>query len=234
MVCGGAYPRLASVLDHRSVGSMPLVWRLYAHKRYPALRDVNCGRRDSLRRRRFCGAEDRPAVLRARPRALESLSFFRADVAQLAEHITRNDGVLGSIPSVGSSLLHRSGFRHRAGCRPPATRLRTVTTVEWWIRSGLSALERLEQPGIVHRETAANPLTRAPTVHRAAQSGDGRRVVQEVVSGEPEPPVVGMRVQKSRHLCFGQGVLDHHEGTTQAGLSVTCPLHPHRGPSAEP
>ena len=26
----------------------------------------------------------------------------RADVAQLAEHITRNDGVLGSIPSVGS------------------------------------------------------------------------------------------------------------------------------------
>ena len=25
-----------------------------------------------------------------------------ADVAQLAEHITRNDGVLGSIPSVGS------------------------------------------------------------------------------------------------------------------------------------
>ena len=36
--------------------------------------------------------------------ALESRSFFRADVAQLAEHITRNDGVLGSIPSVGSSL----------------------------------------------------------------------------------------------------------------------------------
>ena len=34
--------------------------------------------------------------------ALESLGFFRADVAQLAEHITRNDGVLGSIPSVGS------------------------------------------------------------------------------------------------------------------------------------
>ena len=34
--------------------------------------------------------------------ALESQSVFRADVAQLAEHITRNDGVLGSIPSVGS------------------------------------------------------------------------------------------------------------------------------------
>ncbi len=35
----------------------------------------------------------------------------RADVAQLAEHITRNDGVRGSIPRVGStSSLHNTGF----------------------------------------------------------------------------------------------------------------------------
>src|SRR5665648_1269148 len=46
--------------------------------------------------RRFCARG---------PRALQFQSFFRADVAQLAEHITRNDGVLGSIPSVGSSLF---------------------------------------------------------------------------------------------------------------------------------
>jgi hypothetical protein len=45
------------------------------------------------------------------PRALESQSFFRADVAQLAEHITRNDGVLGSIPSVGSKTAqHTAAF----------------------------------------------------------------------------------------------------------------------------
>ena len=40
--------------------------------------------------------------------ALESQGFFRADVAQLAEHITRNDGVLGSIPSVGSKKAQQT------------------------------------------------------------------------------------------------------------------------------
>src|SRR5665648_992563 len=52
--------------------------------------------------RRFCAR---------RPRALQFQSFFRADVAQLAEHITRNDGVLGSIPSVGSkNYQHTATF----------------------------------------------------------------------------------------------------------------------------
>lgn len=50
-------------------------------------------------------------------RALESQSFFKADVAQLAEHITRNDGVLGSIPSVGSTPhLFRPTLANRASC----------------------------------------------------------------------------------------------------------------------
>ena len=37
------------------------------------------------------------------PRALESQAPHGADVAQMAEHFTRNEGVLGSIPSVGST-----------------------------------------------------------------------------------------------------------------------------------
>src|SRR5665648_957523 len=49
--------------------------------------------------RRFCARG---------PRALQFQSFFRADVAQLAEHITRNDGVLGSIPSVGSKKVQQT------------------------------------------------------------------------------------------------------------------------------
>src|SRR5204863_4633727 len=38
---------------------------------------------------------------------------LRADVAQLVEHFTRNEGVPGSSPGVGSPLgtLHRRGFR---------------------------------------------------------------------------------------------------------------------------
>ena len=54
------------------------------------------------------------------PCALESHGFLRADVAQLAEHITRNDGVLGSIPSVGSNYhLHRPPIQ--GGLSPDAT-----------------------------------------------------------------------------------------------------------------
>ena len=55
----------------------------------------------ACRRRRLCAHG---------PLALESQSFFRADVAQLAEHITRNDGVLGSIPSVGSKKVQQKGI----------------------------------------------------------------------------------------------------------------------------
>src|SRR5665648_796444 len=63
--------------------------------------------------RRFCARG---------PRALQFQSFFRADVAQLAEHITRNDGVLGSIPSVGSSLFP-------APRAPSSKRLRELATL---------------------------------------------------------------------------------------------------------
>jgi hypothetical protein len=63
-------------------------------------------RRPDIRRPRRCSKRSRPRatgrLCRCHDRWLQSL-HTRADVAQLAEHITRNDGVRGSIPRVGST-----------------------------------------------------------------------------------------------------------------------------------
>jgi hypothetical protein len=64
-----------------------------------------------------------PAIDRARP-ALHSDGL--ADVAQLVEHFTRNEGVRGSNPRVG--FAPASGLRDEGGLAGPRFRC--------WVRSG--------------------------------------------------------------------------------------------------
>ena len=87
-----------------------------------ASRGFTCGDRLSCRRLNFCPARPKhPARARDGQRPGPPLSFDAppvdvpepsADVAQLVEHFTRNEGVAGSSPAVGSSESPApAGFR---------------------------------------------------------------------------------------------------------------------------
>ena len=170
--------------------------------------------RRPLRRRLDEVARRRPSLGTSGPRDLQSGGVHaRADVAQLAEHITRNDGVPGSIPGVGSKHF---SVRPRMSCS-----LSALCERSFWSRRVGSATHPTVLAVLLLRRTAATSCARRrhPGGDRRSAGEDPPPVaVEHLDQPRPVERVRGHPVAAGHRLGLQHGVQDRFRGRFDHGL----------------